>query len=739
MILVALAVLPCQVASAQDGRKTIVLVFPIKVSGIAMTDAQRAQLKDYLGTRLTLERVYSVMPESQVKASLGAAKVESYQDCYDESCRIDMTKTVYADKSLSVDINSEGSTCRITAVLYDIAQEATESAADVETACGFKEIKSSMVAVAAQLSTKSGPGSAAVPTGPAVVGGGSVKHGVQIDRGETIVNAMTDKTGFVFIETDPPRASLMINGKPYGTAPYQDELMVGRYIVSATLNSYYHDAAQEIQLTTEGAKVKLTLPPAFGTLKVTSTPDGSEVLIDDKPVGTTPYVDERLQSGQYQVEVRSDLYASARKAVTVSDGKLTAEMFNLSADFGSLEVNSTPPGAMVTIDGNSTGKATPASFPQLATGLHIVTVDLDGYGRQVENVKVVAGGADKLELTLEPKMGRLTVMTVDEAGDPCVATLEIDGNLVGQTPWKGELIAISHKVEARSGDGAKSETVTVEHNAQKSLKLQMEPSKCGRWVRIPGGTFQMGSKKGEGDETPVHSVTLSAFEISATEVTVAQYNKCVKQGACTAPHWDDNTCFIWEGDDWKQGVLPKEFRDDDMPVVCVDWDQAVAYANWVGGRLPTEAEWEYAASSCGQIKEYPWGTKAATCEKAVMRDDFFQRKSKNPKPDGCGLERPWPVCSKLSGNTVQGLCDMAGNVWEWVSDWYWISGPAGLFDWPYGYSSKPQTNPKGPASGQNRVVRGGAWNNDSLNLRLAKREGIRPGRRSSGVGIRVVR
>ncbi|HOC99217.1 MAG TPA: formylglycine-generating enzyme family protein, partial [Myxococcota bacterium] len=183
----------------------------------------------------------------------------------------------------------------------------------------------------------------------------------------------------------------------------------------------------------------------------------------------------------------------------------------------------------------------------------------------------------------------------------------------------------------------------------------------------------------------------------------------------------------------------KEFRGDDVPVVCVDWDQAAAYANWVGGRLPTEAEWEYAASSGGQIKEYPWGAKAATCEKAVMRDELFQKKSKSPKPDGCGLNRPWPVCSKLSGNTVQGLCDMAGNVWEWVSDWYWISGPAGIFEWPYGYSSKAQTNPTGPSSGTYRVIRGGAWNNDSFNLRINKRESVHPGRKSNAVGIRVVR
>jgi len=691
-------------ASSQEGRKTIVLVFPIKVTDIALKEIQRLDLKDYLGTRLTLEGVYSVMPESQVKASLGAAKIESYQDCYDESCRIDMTKTVYADKSLSVDIKSEGSTCRITAVLYDIAQEATESAADVETACGFKEIKSSMVSVAAQLSRKAGSGAAGVPTGPAVVGGGSVKHGVQIDRGETIVNAMTDKTGLVFIETDPPKASLMINGKSYGTAPYQDELMVGRYIVSATLNSYYHDAAQEIQLTTEGAKVKLTLPPAFGTLKVTSTPGGSEVLIDDKPVGKTPYADERLKSGQYQVEVRRDLYAPARKAVTVSDGKVTAEIFNLAADFGSLEVNSTPPGAMVTIDGNSTGKTTPASFPQLGTGLHIVTVDLDGHGRQVENVKVVAGGSNKLNFNLEPKMGRLTVMTVDESGGPCVGTLSIDGSPVGQTPWKGDLIATTHEVKAVCGEGVKSETVTVEHNAQKSLKLQMEPSNGIKWVRLPGGTFQMGSNSGASDEKPVHTVTLSAFEIAATEVTVTQYRACVQAGACTAP--DTGTYCNWGKSD-----------RDNHPVNCIDWHQATAYAKWVGGRLPTEAEWEYAARSGGRNQEYPWGHQSPTCNYAVFSSGG----------DGCGQDRTWPVCSKTAGNTSQGLCDMAGNVWEWVSDWKGT------------YPSGSVTNPTGPSSGSGRVYRGGSWSGNARYVRAAFRGNVGPGSRYNDLGLRPVR
>lgn len=456
---------------AQEGRKTIVLIFPIKVTGLNLTASEREGIKDYLGTRLTMEGVYKVMPESQVKRDLGLAKVQSYNDCYDEACRIDLTKTVYADKSLSVDVISEGGVCRVTAKLYDMAQEATETGADVETGCSAKEIKAAMVLAGAQLSGKAVKADATRIGAP---GGGTVTAGVQIDRGENIVNEITDQTGLLFVETDPPKANILINGKPYGKAPYQDALMVGRYMVSATLNSYYHDAIQEINLTTEGATVNLKLPPSFGTLLITSEPSDSEVLIDDKPVGRTPFTDARIKSGEYRIEVRRDLYKSEAISVVVRDGEDVSRLVRLAADYGSMDVVTDPPGASVIVDGQDTGKVTPASFQQMATGLHIITLDLEAHGRRVENVRVTAGQTEQVSVELEPKMGLLTVMTLDAEGSPCQGSLTIDGHSVGTTPWKGSLIATAHTIEATCDDGVKSEIVNVEYNGTRTLKLQVE-------------------------------------------------------------------------------------------------------------------------------------------------------------------------------------------------------------------------------------------------------------------------
>jgi formylglycine-generating enzyme required for sulfatase activity/uncharacterized caspase-like protein len=239
------------------------------------------------------------------------------------------------------------------------------------------------------------------------------------------------------------------------------------------------------------------------------------------------------------------------------------------------------------------------------------------------------------------------------------------------------------------------------------------------WVLVPGGSFQMGSNDGAGDEKPVHQVTVPTFEMTRSEVTFGQYQSCVSAGACTPAHVSDGSCYVWNGSSWAQGNLGAGFQGKDQPVVCVDWDQANAFARWVGGRLPTEAEWEYAARSGGRNQKYPWGDKDANCNLAVMNDGGL----------GCGRSGTWPVCSKAAGNTVQGLCDMAGNVWEWVQDWYHES---------YGGAPTDGRAWESPA-GSFRVGRGGSWYNGAGVLRSAFRSRFAPGFRNDFLGFRVLR
>ncbi|MBW2703723.1 MAG: formylglycine-generating enzyme family protein [Deltaproteobacteria bacterium] len=228
------------------------------------------------------------------------------------------------------------------------------------------------------------------------------------------------------------------------------------------------------------------------------------------------------------------------------------------------------------------------------------------------------------------------------------------------------------------------------------------------WLSIPGGTFQMGSDAGDSRELPVHPVTVPSFEMSKTEVTVEQYQVCVEAGTCTLPN--DNTASSY----CNRGYSDRGAH----PVNCVDWDQAVAFCTWAGGRLPSEAEWEYAARSGGQDITYPWGDETTTCEYAVMWEGGL----------GCGEDRTWAVCSKTDGDTDQGLCDMAGNVGEWVQDWYHDD-----------YTGAPDDGSAWEDSGSSRVKRGGGFNGVASGLRAAFRYFVVPSIRVYNLGFRCAR
>ncbi len=236
-------------------------------------------------------------------------------------------------------------------------------------------------------------------------------------------------------------------------------------------------------------------------------------------------------------------------------------------------------------------------------------------------------------------------------------------------------------------------------------------------IRIPGGWFAMGcprDRRGgcERDERPNYRVHLSRFHIDANEITNAEYQDCVDRGLCSK--LDVGRCYVWTSTAFGRGeVRPEPLTRPDHPVVCATWAQAQNYCLVHGGRLPTEAEWERAAAGTTG-RRYPWGDEPATCDRAHF--------------DDCG-DHTRPVGQRPAGATPEGVHDLAGNVAEWVLDWYDR----------HAYVRPFRSDPTGPSEGIVRVVRGGSYYDSTSTLRASYRYGLNPISGFSTVGFRCAR
>ena len=251
---------------------------------------------------------------------------------------------------------------------------------------------------------------------------------------------------------------------------------------------------------------------------------------------------------------------------------------------------------------------------------------------------------------------------------------------------------------------------------------------------VPEGEFTMGSDADESlaecqkfssgcyrgwftDEEPIHTVYLDDFWIDQSEVTNAMYEICVQADVCDPPQ--DTSSYT-------RSSYYGNAQYDDYPVIHVDWNMAKTYCEWAGARLPTEAEWEKAARGTDG-RTYPWGDAftgglANFCDRNCT-SDWADKDFDDGYPDAA------PVGSYPDGVSPYGVFDMAGNVMEWVADW---------FDSNY-YSSSPSSNPQGPSSGEYRVLRGGAWYYYEINVRTSYRYRLEPYNYDSGVGFRCSR
>jgi formylglycine-generating enzyme required for sulfatase activity len=221
------------------------------------------------------------------------------------------------------------------------------------------------------------------------------------------------------------------------------------------------------------------------------------------------------------------------------------------------------------------------------------------------------------------------------------------------------------------------------------------PPAAVAWATIPAGTFQMGcvpaDRRCNSDEVPRHAVKLTRpFELMVTEVTVKMY-RAVLSDVEEQPPWST----------------------PEHPVVIVTWDEAATFCEAIGGRLPTEAEWEYAARSGREGAIFPWGDEVPSDEPHSPKGAVFES------------DRAQPV--RTFGPNGYGLFDMAGNVWEWTADASTL------------YTAEARVDPEGALAGSTRVVRGGAFADDSSNLRVSNRTPNQQSRINVNVGFRCAR
>ncbi|MBW2458368.1 MAG: SUMF1/EgtB/PvdO family nonheme iron enzyme [Deltaproteobacteria bacterium] len=322
-------------------------------------------------------------------------------------------------------------------------------------------------------------------------------------------------------------------------------------------------------------------------------------------------------------------------------------------------------------------------------------------------------------------VGMVLVLALRQWGDSAPSDPATNGRApLGSTPPSGATVRLPLEPGsvAPPSSAAPSPPTTVEPTATASAAVAAPVLQPGpNQVVVPAGEVWMGcdrAKDGDcrDDEVPGRGVQVDAFFIDRTEVTVFAYAECLVDGRCSDRRvnglLDKNEQFAPSSRcNWQQPG--RELH----PMNCVSYPQAQGYCEYMGLRLPTEAEWERAARGDDR-RLYPWGNQPANCVRAVMADEADH---------GCGRRTTWPAGAKGYDRSPFGVLDLGGNVREWVVDWYGADY----------YRAGPTRNPRGPEVGSRRVTRGGSWGSPGPRyLRTSARHAQQPSERSQYVGLR---
>jgi len=536
---------------------------------------------------------------------------------------------------------------------------------------------------------------------------------------ETIVTRSANKQ-YVIFNVNPANAMVELDNMPLDVSSdgYAEKSMpYGTYSYRVSCANYHTEAGQ-VTVSAQGkSEVNVKLRPNFGWIEFSGTAEmhGAHIYVDNERIGQLPMKSGEMQIGIHQIKVLKPLYRPYEQQVTVTEGNVTQVEVKLIPNFAKVTFT-TDAENEIWIDNKQCGKG------QCTIGLEIgeytVEVRRESYRTVSEVINVV--GIDAQTFQLPSPIPVYGILDVSSA--PSRAMVYIDGVEVGQTPlMKSDVLVGSRKITfKKEGYEMMEQIIDINENVDNKLSVTLEENAAGSkqfnmslqghnkvytvngvsftMIAVKGGEFQMGATKeqqreAEHWEKPVHEVSLSDYFIGETEVTYALWNAVMGTN------------------------LSSRTKELQCPVAEVSWDECQSFIlklnNLTGGnfRLPTEAEWEYAARGGNVSKGYKYSGSDIIDDVA-----WYEFNSSN---------ETHPVKTKQPNEL--GLYDMSGNVREWCSDRYLASY----------YSISPRINPQGHFTGTWRVVRGGSWELSAKHNRLSARSCILP---SDGFfsGVRLV-
>lgn len=324
---------------------------------------------------------------------------------------------------------------------------------------------------------------------------------VEANKKKRVTMELAPAFGRLDVACTPPTAEVYVDGRFAGTCPFTNpKLRSGDHTIEVR-KAFYESVSRTVKIVDgQTTSARFDLPAIWGKLDVSSSPAGAQVWFDGKQIGVTPLATDMIAAGKYNVRLVMPLFEPVSFDVELGAGRTVRKDVTLVPDFGSVVVNTTPAGATVVVDDDAQRcNATPCTFPNLSTGLHVLTVEKDGYAREVRNVDLRRGASESLSITLREKMGNLTIFSQYTDGTECEGELYIDGKRQNEmTPFIGQVLATAHVVSVRCpGAATATETVVVEYNRKVTRTLTVcRPDCAGKSCGSDGCGGQCGTCTG---------------------------------------------------------------------------------------------------------------------------------------------------------------------------------------------------------------------------------------------------